>query len=596
LAAGVAVALFVASAACAATTYYVDAAAAPGGNGSPGSPFRLIQDAIAAAAGGDTVIVMPGTYNEHLDFLGKGITVQSTDPMDSGVVAATIVDGTASGTVVSFVSGEGAEAVLDGFTIRNGRWADTSASRGGGIHIQDASPTILDNVISSNYTKTDGGGIAVVGNSAPTIEGNTISGNTAEGWGGGIFAYGDASDPENVLPAAPVIHANRISGNHADWDGGGVACFEACTGILRNNVIDANTSGEVGGGIFIGYGVAATVENNTLVANQAQGTSVTDPSGQLTRVGRGGGVACWFSGSTTVDSIIAWSNTAKNNEGPHASLEGSSAMTVRYSDVQGGQSAVFKEAAGTLTWQSGNLAINPLFAPTPGDYHLLSFQGRYDPATGAWVQDDDMSPCIDAGNPALAYDKEPLPNGGRVNMGAYGNTPQASMSGFPFDAGVVVDWTWVYQNTPVTTQDRHKIVATVSAFGDYNGNTSYSVVVSKASGPGDVTPQATANPMVWNLLGGRRGVGGLGAANMQFYVAGNVGGAGVATTTVNVLPLGDMDGNGLVNAMDKLQMNKRLNSVPTGLPERAFDLDGDGLVNAMDKLQMNRILNSVPLP
>ncbi len=36
------------------------------------------------------------------------------------------------------------------------------------------------------------------------------------------------------------------------------------------------------------------------------------------------------------------------------------------------------------------------------------------------------APCIDAGDPADNYSLEPAPNGGRINMGAYGNTPEAA--------------------------------------------------------------------------------------------------------------------------------------------------------------------------
>lgn len=47
-------------------------------------------------------------------------------------------------------------------------------------------------------------------------------------------------------------------------------------------------------------------------------------------------------------------------------------------------------------------------------------------AAGTWVVDTVHSPCIDAGAPADDYSLEPQPNGGRINMGAYGNTLEAS--------------------------------------------------------------------------------------------------------------------------------------------------------------------------
>ena len=60
------------------------------------------------------------------------------------------------------------------------------------------------------------------------------------------------------------------------------------------------------------------------------------------------------------------------------------------------------------------------------DAHLLS-------AAGYWTNDGTEQPgsaktstAIDRGDPESAYANEPSPNGGRVNLGAYGNTAQAS--------------------------------------------------------------------------------------------------------------------------------------------------------------------------
>ena len=45
-----------------------------------------------------------------------------------------------------------------------------------------------------------------------------------------------------------------------------------------------------------------------------------------------------------------------------------------------------------------------------------------------WRVDVDHSPCIDAGDPASDWTGELWPHGGRINMGAYGGTAEASMS------------------------------------------------------------------------------------------------------------------------------------------------------------------------
>ena len=86
-----------------------------------------------------------------------------------------------------------------------------------------------------------------------------------------------------------------------------------------------------------------------------------------------------------------------------------------------------------------------------GDYHLLSSRGRYlkvnpDDFNGKnslWIIDDVDSPLLDAGDPLDDFDAEPEPNGGRINIGAYGGTNQASRSNWPlpadFDRNGIVD-------------------------------------------------------------------------------------------------------------------------------------------------------------
>lgn len=80
-----------------------------------------------------------------------------------------------------------------------------------------------------------------------------------------------------------------------------------------------------------------------------------------------------------------------------------------------------------------SLDIDPQFANADGgDFHLRSqtIQGRFDPFLG-WVTDTITSPLIDAGDPAYPFSHETAPNGGRANIGAFGNSPEASRTDIP---------------------------------------------------------------------------------------------------------------------------------------------------------------------
>jgi hypothetical protein len=121
---------------------------------------------------------------------------------------------------------------------------------------------------------------------------------------------------------------------------------------------------------------------------------------------------------------------------------------VNYSDLAGGQAHMYIDEGCTLNWGLYNIDADPCFVEagywdangTPqdenddfwvdGDYHLKSQGGRWDANDGRWTIDDVTSPCIDAGDPLGPIGLEPFPNGGIVNMGAYGGTGEASKSYF----------------------------------------------------------------------------------------------------------------------------------------------------------------------
>ena len=172
--------------------WYVDAGIGASGDGiSWATAKKTIQEAIDAAGAGDEVFVASGTYYENIDFKGKEITVKS-----QGGAVATIIDANSSGSVVTFKTNETVKSILDGFTIRGGTGSTGGIPprTGGGIKIQQGSPTIKnciirDNVVAPISFGAYGGGIFVMGmTSAPIIQNCLIFNNscTGSGYGGGV--------------------------------------------------------------------------------------------------------------------------------------------------------------------------------------------------------------------------------------------------------------------------------------------------------------------------------------------------------------------------------------------------------------------------
>jgi hypothetical protein len=459
------------SAASPARTIYV-------GDDAPAG-FRTIQAAIDDANDGDTIIIRPGTYtgpgNRDISFAGKAITVRSSDPDSPDAVAGTIVDCNGTDTLPHrgfyFHGGEDANSVLAGLTVTNG-----CADCGGGILCDKSSPSITGCRIIGNQTYRGGpswggggAGICCLGGSCPRISQCEISGNVAHGLilataellhgrGGGLYS----------LDSRPVIIGCEITGNGASH-GGGVYC-QGASPVIRNSSITANTATDEGGGVACHH-CDLQVENALVCGNvgwqwyggggiycQASNPVVVNCTIAGNHHRRGGGVLSETNSNPVFRNCILWDNiiSVYGEGGPCrrqvcpilvSSREGPSAAAFHYCDVQEDATGSHIEAGCRIDWGPGNIALAPAFAKpgywsvhedqpcllyvdtwTAGDYHLQSQAGRWEPDGGSWVVDEVTSPCIDAGDPNSPVGDEPEPNGGRVNMGAYGGTGEASKS------------------------------------------------------------------------------------------------------------------------------------------------------------------------
>ena len=356
------------------------------GNGSEAQPFATIQHGIDAASPGDTVLVHPGVYRENINFNGKNITVGSLfiTTGEEDYILQTVIDGNRNGRVVTFVNGEVASAKLSGFTITNGyaKGVSEPESYGGGIYTRYSSPTLTHLRVTGNEAVEEGGGLHIR-DSSPTVRDIIVTNNHADGGGGGIRYTGGSVSLENVV----------VSHNSARLGGSGLFFYHADGTI--NNALIADNSGDGPGGGLVFDGCSPTFINVTIVGNRT--------------TGHGGGLNVSFMSQPTLVNSIVWGNTPEqiyfDTNWP------GEAVTIEYSDIEGGEAGIVTNGQGPVHWGEGNLEISPRFVRAGlGNYRLADNS----PVIGVGKADGAPSTDIE-GNP------RPNPAGSNPDMGAYEN-------------------------------------------------------------------------------------------------------------------------------------------------------------------------------
>ncbi len=439
--------LMLATGASQAADFYVSAGAADAGLGTRERPFRSLQAAINAAASGDLIRVAAGSYRENLRIERKAIVLQggfSADWLRDLPRNTTTLVGIGGDAVLTLIE---SDSTVDGFRITGGTGSTEQLPygyHGGGIYSRAGSPTIINNLIEGNDVRSGdppydyffGGGVYISAAPQATLVNNVIRGNFA-GRGAGValfaqaalvqgntidknVAVGDHGGGMYIGVVNATVTQNLVVGNEVGrelgygWGGGIIVVGPGTSAVLAFNTLTENFAAGYGAAEFIDEGARAEIHHELIYANvskdgceavsaisvdggdgvgsQANISHCTIVNNICPNSVRGNGIQVEGLSSATVANCIFW-----NNGGDDFAVDNTSTLRVSYTCSE-------ERIEG-----AGNLNADPRFvAPATNDFRL---------ALG--------SPCIDAADPAAEFKNEPAPNGGRADLGRFGNTNQA---------------------------------------------------------------------------------------------------------------------------------------------------------------------------
>jgi predicted outer membrane repeat protein len=337
--------------------------------------------------------------------------------------------------------------------LTNCEFIENYGDYGAGISIHRSDNVIITNCLfKQNQVSSKGGGMHCEDNNNLAI----INCRFIENYNSGRYDSGDGG-AIYIITGDYLLTDCIFKNNSAENSGGTISNSDAYVNI-KNCLFAGNSAGNAGGAISLEESSIGEICNCTIAHNRAT---------------KGGGL--YVVGSSTrvkITNSIIWGNS----EWMYINRSG---LSINYSCVP----ALFYPRPGA---QITNIMAEPLFAEpgywdpnstsgdltddfwVDGDYHLKSQAGRFDPNCSSWVIDDITSPCIDAGDPNSSIGDEPFPNGGIINMGAYGGRSQASKS--YFDESLVVDVNDSDNGREITLEQGQILIVTLES----NPTTGYS--------------------------------------------------------------------------------------------------------------------------
>ena len=210
-------------------TWYVDANAASGGDGSQESPFNSLKAVLAGSSAGDVIRIAPGTYAGENN---TGLTV---------------------GKILTFEKYGDGEVIFDG-QANNNIWT-----------VSASSINIYGLTFKNGKATGNGGAIYVTNNdfSNSVINATFINNKATDGNGGAVQASYDA---ENVSVYGEFRNNVANNGGAICFEGGPYTIFKM---IDINATFTDNTASRYGGALYIVKEVSNLAINSTFIHNTA---------------------------------------------------------------------------------------------------------------------------------------------------------------------------------------------------------------------------------------------------------------------------------------------------------------------------------------
>jgi len=441
-----------------------------------------IQEAVFFSRDGEHITVLPGIYPENIRIVDRSVVLKSVAPNNTDVVSYTIINAdtdadanTSNGRVVTFDTSRNPCKLL-GLTLTGGN----TPEYGGGV-CGGGSSILIESCVIKGNTAGNGGGIAlyrgqlkkciISENRAIAYDGGgltdctgditacVISGNCANRFGGGLnycdgtienctIVYNRAKDGGGASSCPGKFISCEIIGNEATQQGGGLAgCGGgfysgssgefSVVGEIKNCVVAGNRA-------LYGGGLANCSMNRHRLSNGIMNCTII---GNIAHeIGGGYWANSWWQEYTVLKNCILWGNHATEGKEmglgePDGGISTFPTVDASYSNVQGGEVAVYVYPKCTLNWGLGNIDTDPCLVQ-PGYWDANDTPD--DANDDFWVEGDyhllPTSPCIDAGDPNFVaepnetdLDGNPRVIGDYIDMGAYEYVPpvEAAMQLMP---------------------------------------------------------------------------------------------------------------------------------------------------------------------